>query len=176
MWGQGANFSPAVPGYCADTWQVSACHCEERRDVAIRISLRQGITESSTSGEYGKVLRIRLAPRHCRADTPHVSACHCEERSDVAIRSPCGSTNQRAMPKANTEKCHEFARSTTYLPSSSAGMRIATPVCALVRNDMLKTDAFLRVQERFPAVPPGKRRHEANFCLSLRGAKRRGNP
>ncbi|HIR64480.1 MAG TPA: hypothetical protein IAB92_04630 [Candidatus Faecousia faecigallinarum] len=44
------------------------------------------------------------------------------------------------------------------------------------RNDMLKTDAFLRVQERFPAVPPGKRGHEANFRLSLRGAKRRGNP
>ena len=27
----------------------------------------------------------------------------------MAIRSPCGSTNQRAMPKANTEKCCEFA-------------------------------------------------------------------
>ena len=54
--------------------------------MAIRISLRQGMAEGSTSGEYGKVLRIRLAPRHCRADTPHVSACHCEERSDVAIR------------------------------------------------------------------------------------------
>ena len=26
------------------------------------------------------------------------------------------------------------------------------------------------------AAPPGKRRHLANFCLSLRGAKRRGNP
>ncbi len=126
MWGQGANFSLAVPGYCADTWQVSACHCEERGDVAIRISLRQSITESSTSGEY--------------------------------VRR------------------HEFAPTAAHLPGFSAGMRIATPVCALVRNDMLKTDAFLRVQERFPAVPPGKRRHEANFCLSLRGAKRRGNP
>ena len=43
----------------ANTKQIFACHCEERSDVAIRISLRQGITESSTSGEYGKVLRIR---------------------------------------------------------------------------------------------------------------------
>ena len=29
---------PAVPRYCADTRQVSACHCEERSDVAIRFS------------------------------------------------------------------------------------------------------------------------------------------
>ena len=36
------------------------------------------------------------------------------------------------------EKHDEFALSTTDLPGSSAGMRIATPVCALVRNDMLK--------------------------------------
>ena len=96
------------------------------------------------------------------------------------------------------------------MQSFSAGLRIAAPVCALVRNDMQKEgrvrgckdaarndmqkegrvhgsknvarndmqkeEALLRLQGRFPAVPSGERRHPASFCLSLRGAKRRGNP
>ena len=61
-------------------------------------SLRQGIAESSTLGEY--------------------------ERG-------CG-----------------FARSRASLPGFSAGKRIATPVCALVRNDMLKTGRCQRLQGR----------------------------
>src|SRR5699024_1539226 len=64
----------------------------------------------------------------------------------------------------------------------SSGRQRAVPAANLPRAgrpciaDRLKTEACQRVQERFPAVPPGKRGHEANFCLSLRGAKRRGNP
>ncbi len=120
---------------------------------------------------------------------------------------------------------NEFARTAANLLGISAGTRIATPVCALVRNDMqkegrvrgcknvgrndmqkvgrrarvqgrlarghaetwqvcagqgrndmLKTGKCSRLQGRFPAVPPGKRRHAANFWMSLRGAERRGNP
>ena len=124
---------------------------------------------------------------------------------------------------------YEFARSSASLPSFTAGLRIATPVCALVRNDMLKTGRCQRLQGRFPAVHrqcplatadahlpsachceersdvairipaeeakskrhlgrirrrlraclvvrPCKRGHAASFCMSLRGAKRRGNP
>ena len=37
-----------------------------------------------------------------------------------------------------SEKCYEFALRITNLQSFSAGKRIATPVCALVRNDMQK--------------------------------------
>ena len=44
------------------------------------------------------------------------------------------------------------------------------------RNDMQRAGKCSRLQGRFPAVPPGKRRHAANFWMSLRGAKRRGNP
>ena len=47
----------------------------------------------------------------------------------------------------------EFALCTTVLPGISAGTRIATPVCALVRNDMLKAVTCQRLQGRFPAVP-----------------------
>ena len=78
--------------------------------------------------------------------------CHCEERSDVAIRIPCGSAKRTAVLWANAGKCNEFALSTTDLPGISAGTRIATPVCALVRNDMLKTGRCQRLQGRFPAV------------------------
>ena len=66
----------------------------------------------------------------------------------------------------------------------------------VVRNDMLKTDTCQRLQGRgaqgarkhagcqrlqgrfgsTPAVLPCTRRYPANFCMSLRGAKRRGNP
>ena len=52
--------------------------------------------------------------------------------------------------KSNTlgesEKHDEFALSTTDLPGFSAGTRIATPVCALARNDMQKTEACQRLQ------------------------------
>ena len=58
---------PAVPQYCTDTRQVSACHwelrscnrrngfpsachCEERSDGTIRFSLRQGITKQQYLG------------------------------------------------------------------------------------------------------------------------------
>ena len=94
-----------------------------------------------------------------------------------------------------SEKRYEFALRITNLQSFPAGMRIATsrggcPAprndmqkegrvrgCKdVVRNDMLKTGRCARVQGRFPAVPPGKRRYAASFCMSLRGAKRRGNP
>ena len=60
------------------------------------------------------------------------------------------------ITKSNTlgeyEKHCEFALSTTDMSGISAGTRIATPVCALARNDMLKTDRCQRVQGRLPPV------------------------
>ena len=59
-----------------------------------------------------------------------------------------------------------FALSIANLLSFPAGLRIATPVCALVRNDMQKTEALLRLQGRFPAVPrqcPGIMRTRSKF-------------
>ena len=79
---------------------------------------------------------------HCEAQSDGAirspCVCHCEERSDVAIRIPCGSAKRTAVLWANAGKCNEFALSTTDLPGISAGRRIATPVFALVRNDMQK--------------------------------------
>ena len=74
---------------------------------------------------------------------------------------------------------YEFAESTAHFLVITAGTRIATPVCALVRNDMLKAGALLldkTVFRQYSGSAPGKRSHPASFCMSLRGAKRRGNP
>ena len=43
------------------------CHCEERSDGTIRISLRWSMTESSTSGEYGKAANL---PGRCPIPVP----------------------------------------------------------------------------------------------------------
>ena len=85
----------------------------QRRDNPF--SSQHSITESSTLGEYEKMLRIR--PRQhilAHAGTRQVSACHCEERSDVAIRSPCSTTSQKAVLWANTKKYYEFAQKRIY--------------------------------------------------------------
>ena len=67
---------------------------------------------------------------------------------------------------------------------SLRGERIAAPVCALVRNDMQKEgrvrgckDAARKVRGNMPGVSGGKAlvRNDTS-PLSLRGAKRRGNP
>ena len=44
--------TPAVPWFYADTRQVSACHCEERSDVAIRISCGSTQQNATIPGEY----------------------------------------------------------------------------------------------------------------------------
>ena len=102
----------------------------QRRDNPF--SSQHSITESSTLGEYEKMLRIRprqhiLAHagtrqvsacrcelRSCNRRNGFPSACHCEERSDVAIRSPCSTASQKAVLWANTKKCYEFAQKRIY--------------------------------------------------------------
>ena len=80
------------------------CHCEERSDVAIRISLRLcvvlvlseggriptsgfallGMTEGDGGGLRRFIVRPqRTLPKSARKTN---QTCHCEERSDVAIR------------------------------------------------------------------------------------------
>ena len=108
--------------------------------------------------------------------SPH---CHCEERSDVAIRSPAVAQSKEQYLRQTRKSVYEFARSSASLPGISAGTRIATPVCALVRNDMQKFAGCLRNTRALP----GECRETyllcvrvTVLCMSLRGAKRRGNP
>ena len=61
----------------------------------------------------------------------------------------------------------EFALSAAYCSVLLQGERIAAPVCALVRNDMLKTDACQRLQGR---GAQGARKHAG--CQRLQGVVR----
>ena len=62
---------------CADTRQISACHCEERSDVAIRSPCsgaeREAILWANTKVAADLPWQHVLA----HADTRQVSACHC---------------------------------------------------------------------------------------------------
>ena len=89
----------------------------------------------------------------------------------MAIRSPRGSAKQKAtIPGEYVEAANLPQR--ILLVTSFCGARIATPVCALVRNDMqkegrvhgsknaarndmLKEDACQRLQGPFPAETCG---------------------
>ncbi len=112
-------------------------------------------------------------------DTQQVSACHCEERSDGTIRILCGRAQQKAVLWANSSgvtnlpqqqpTCQVSLRGRG-LPHQCAHWFAMTcrrkDVCAGARmfgaQGVRNAGACRRVQGR----PP----------LSLRGAKRRGNP
>ena len=153
-----------APARCyANTWQIFACHCEERSDVAIR-SPAAARNEKQYFGRIRKARRIcpnssQLArllcgenglPRQCA----HWLAMTCR-RKDVCAgartsptviarseatwqsASPAAARNEKQYFGRIRESAYEFARTAASLPGSSAGTRIATPVCALARNDRL---------------------------------------
>ena len=63
----------------------------------------------------------------------------------MAIRFPAAQQSGKQYPR-RVRSYYEFARTAANLLGISAGTRIATPVCALVRNDMQKTGTRQRVQ------------------------------
>ena len=155
------GFVPVVRPCSANTQQVFACHCEERSDGTIRIPRRERGTLHPCPG-----VRTPTRPVIARSEATWQSvspaAAHNEKQHLGRIRS---SLRIRL-------KCY-FS-----LPSS-AGMRIATPVCALVRNDMLKEGRVRGCKDAFrqhPGNAPKLCKHAASLWMSLRGAKRRGNP
>ena len=120
-----------------------------------------------------------------------VSGCKALGRDDTSPLSLRGAKRRgnphllrQGMTESSTlgesEKHYEFALRIANLQSFSAGTRIAAPVCALVRNDMLKEEACARVQGRLARKVrrnlPGVSECKGLPPLSLRGAKRRGNP
>ena len=66
---------------------------------------------------------------------------------DVAIRSPAAAHNEKQHLGRIRSSLRVRLKCYFFLPFS-AGKRIATPVCALVRNDMQKTERRLRLQGR----------------------------
>ena len=152
---------------------VSACHCEERGGrpaTGQSVLLRQGIAESSTSGEYETRHEFAMAARSCTRRHP---ASFCMSLRGAKRRGNPSLLRQH-ITESNTlgesEKRYEFALRITNLQSFSAGMRIATSRggCPAPRNDMQKEGRVRGCKDvvRNDMPPP----------LSLRGAKRRGNP
>ena len=166
-----------MPRQCAH-WLAMTC---KRR---VRVSECKAVLPSKPAGGCGF---CHWADVLANADTQQISACHCEERSDGTIRSPCSTTSQKAVLWANTKKCYEFAQKRIYRCLSLRGCGLPQ-VCALVRNDMQKTGTRQRMQGggtrgkvrrrwQFCLVQrPCLCGHAACFCMSLRGAQRRGNP
>ena len=122
--------------------------------IARSEATRQSVLFAAAQNEKQHFGRIRKALRICPKDYQfakflcgaadcHVASllamtCKRLSRCYVCKRVPPGQARNRPRIRL---KCYFF------LPFS-AGKRIATPVCALVRNDMLKTVACQRLQGR----------------------------
>ena len=109
-------------GVCRRRWHVSGC--------------KDAFRQYTGSAPLQPLTRIFLQ---------HVIA-----RSEATWQSvtPAVAQSKEQHLRQTRKSVYEFARSSASLPSFPAGTRIATPVCALVRNDMLKTEAWVRLQER----------------------------
>ena len=100
----------------------------------------------------------------------------------MAIRTPAAGHGKEQRLGRIRKSATDLPKVLPILLCASAGMRIATPVCALARNDMLKEGRARGSKGvwcegmRAAAPVPCNRRGVAVFSMSLRGAKRRGNP
>ena len=96
-----------------------------------------------------------MAPRSCTRR--HAASFSMSLRGAKRRDNPF-SLRQR-ITKSNTlgkyGKCYEFAKTAASLPGPSAGTRIATPVCALVRNDRLGRCVRTRGQLQCTTFLPG---------------------
>ena len=109
-------------------------------------------------------LRVWLVARSCKRGQ---AASFCMSLRGAKRRgNPFSLQHNRAESSFSRRirRSREFAQSISYLPGFPAGMRIATPVCALVRNDMLKADRCSRVQEGFPNGHRGLGRDLLSVC------------
>ena len=86
-----------------------------------------------------------------RVQGPHPTVIARSEATWQSASPAAGHDRKQCFGRIR-ESAYEFALRIANLQSFSAGTRIAAPVCALVRNDMLKTGRCQRLQGRFPAV------------------------
>ena len=135
--------------------------------MAIRISAEK----VQKKRRFGQIRgRLRACPGSASLQREH-AASYC-----MSLRGAKRRDNPFSLQYHKTEnntlgkyvRRNEFARTAANLLGISAGTRIATPVCALVRNDMQKEG---RVRGCKDVV-----RNDMHPPLSLRGAKRRDNP
>ena len=139
-------------------------------------------------GRIRKMLRIRPSSTSLHTQAPGKSL-HVIARSAATWQSVLLAVQHRRKQYLRRIRSRLQIRPKAHLSLPfPAGTRIATPVCALVRNDMQKTGTRQRMQGggtrgkvrrrwQFCLVQrPCLCGHTACFCMSLRGAQRRGNP
>ncbi len=126
--------STSLQRVCATNFCMSLRGAERRGNPLL---LRWGMAGSSTLGEYEK--RDKFAWHYAVATADSRMLQHVIARSEATWQSV---TLRQGATESSTsgeyERCCGFAQTAASLPGFPAGTRIATPVCALVRNDMQK--------------------------------------
>ena len=164
-------------------------HCEKRNDVAINTH-PSSLRGAKRRGNPHPPLSFRGAKRRGNPPTP----CHCEERSDVAIHTHPSSLrgakrrgNPHPPPSLRGAKrrgnpptpCHCEEQSDVAIHPPLVIVRSkatwqSTPTPVIARSKATWQSIFQVVQDdRWIASPLARNDHS---LLSLRGAKRRGNP
>ena len=136
----------------------AACFCMSLRGAQRRgnpFSLQYSITESSTLGEYEKYYEFALGSTSLHTQAPGKSL-HVIARSAATWQSAsCRNTWQASSTWGQTRRSCKFALSAAICFVLPQGKRIATPVCALVRNDMQKTGTRSECKAVLPSKPAG---------------------
>jgi len=166
---------PLVIARSKATWQSTPTHrhCEEQSDVAIHPPLV--IARSKATWQSTHPLSLRGAKRRGNPPTP----CHCEEQSDVAIHTHPPSLRGAKRRGNPPTPCHCEEQSDVAIHPPLVIVRSkatwqSTPTPVIARSKATWQSIFQVVQDdRWIASPLARNDHS---LLSLRGAKRRGNP
>ena len=143
-----------LPHQCAH-WFAMTCRRQRRVSGCKDVGCSDMLKAVACQRVQGRVWRVRCAePCHASvvaevfgAMTPLPTVIARSEATRQSA-SPAIAHDREQYFERIRESVYGFARSGAKLSSFTAGMRIATPVCALVRNDMQKAEACQRVQGR----------------------------
>ena len=136
----------------------------------------QSVTPAVAQNEKQRLWQIRSCLRTHPGTTllhPRTPAhlLHVIARSEATWQSvtPAAAQSKEQRLRRIRESAYGFARSSASLPSFSAGKRIAAPVCALVRNDMQKTEGVSAGTRTWRAMTC-KRQRRACGCKNVGAA------
>ena len=107
--------------------------CALVRNDMLKTDMRLRVQGHGAGVLLGKVL--------ANADRLQVTACHCEERSDVAIRIPAEILGKQVLFRANSWRFSYSPKVVLYVLRCRKENGLPQ-VCALVRNDMQKTETL----------------------------------
>ena len=143
------GFEPSIPFWGIHDFQ--SCALDQLRDFSMQLSLghrsrlqpKGRPTQASLLSIHDALQKVKgFFPIFLAYNLLHVIARSEATRQSVLLRQRKAKRNYSRRIRRSCG----FALSIANLLSFPAGTRIATPVCALARNDMLKTGACQRMQ------------------------------